>query len=259
MTFGGEKATKAPWDPVAGEVTIGAWRALGGAPEPEVLMVGRDLSQGELSALVSAEMLVYRDKAARGPNQAAARAPAADLLPQLLIGGARENLDDDLRAGRISEETWTLYRATHATALALHTSARGARRPGAAKLIDGFGVEVRPAYAPVLGLGVGAAVVISVIGTAAVCALAWYAKETKEASVRADTEQAKALAGIDTLNKLALGHLEKGLPVPADLIRQIGALAQTDVERETMGGLGWGVAIGAGVVGLGAAYVWGRS
>src|SRR6185436_12182274 len=122
------------------------------------------------------------------------------------IGAAREKLSDAPEGVRV------IYLAAHGAARSAQAHARtsqgGERIDGALAALQNL-----PALPVQIGDFGVTAIVLTVMGVAAICATAWFAKGTVEKLVQTHADDLRASYAADTAAKIAAAQIAAGQPV----------------------------------------------
>jgi hypothetical protein len=221
---------QAQFDPVAGAAALATFN---GASGVRAYLSGQNLRAGLLSALYSAEMLAAT----------AGVVPWFDLgdgqKGVAVLGGARSKL------ASAPESVRTIYLAAHGAARQAQAHAREASSGvPLSQRTDGSLATVQQAVG---ALPLVAVVVVTVIGVAAVCASAWFAKGVVEKIVQTHADDLRATYAVDQAAKLAMAQIAAGQPVDPGVYAVLQAAAKKEAEAPALIPT-WAIAGAAGVV-----------
>src|SRR6267142_4064788 len=222
---------QASYDPVLGASALASFASV--APSSAAVLSGKSLREGLLASLWTAELL----------------AASAGLVPWIqipgqgrgvaVIGAAREKID------QAPESVRTIYLSLHGSARQAQSHARASSPVSVAdqRLLDAH------AIGDIGDFGV-TAIVLTVIGVAAICAAAWFAKGVVEQIVTTHGDDLRATYAADTAAKLAMAQIAAGQPVDPSVWTTLSGVAKRE-EKDAL--LAPGLLIGGGVVAVAVA------
>lgn len=221
------------YDPILGAASLATFGQV--AEGGVAVLSGKALREGLLSSLWTAELL----------------AAQAGIVPwfQLpgggrgvaVLGGAREKIDG------APESVRTIYLAAQGAARSAQAHAQRSSPVSIPYRID------RASSAPTTIGDFGVtAIVLTVIGVAAVCATAWFAKGVVEQIIQTHADDLRATYAADTAAKLAMAQIAAGQPVDPSVWKTLGKVAQRETTDNVLapGLVIGGAALAAGAVGF---------
>jgi len=229
------------YDPLLGAASLATFGTV--APEGVAVLSGKSLREGLLASLWTAELL----------------AATAGLVPfvQLpgsvrgvaVLGAARDKLAQAPEAVRV------IYLAAHGAARQAQAHAQKSAPVSITGRLDGPIAMAQAAGNPIGDIGdFGAtAIILTVLGVAAICATAWFAKGAVEQIIQTHADDLRATYAADTAAKLAMAQIAAGQPVDPSVWQVLQGVAQRET-RDSMlapGLLIGSAAVGAGVIGWG--------
>jgi len=224
------------FDPLLGAATLQTFQNV--APGGVAVLSGRNLREGLLASLVSAELL----------------AAQAGLVPFIqlpgsqrgvaVLGAAREKID------QAPEPVRVIYLAAQGAARQAQSHAHKSGPVTITARVDGPIAQLQALGQPIGDIGDFGitAIVLTVIGVAAVCATAWFAKGVVEQIIQTRADDLRATYAADTAAKLAMAQIAAGQPVDPSVWETLKGVAQRET-RDNL--LAPGLLVGAGVVGAG--------
>src|SRR4051812_8228141 len=200
---------QASFDPVLGASALASFGLVGS--DSAAVLSGKSLREGLLASLWTAELL----------------AAQAGIVPWFqipgmgrgvaVVGAAREKIDG------ASEPVKTIYLAAHGAARQAQSHARPSKSTSAAgsALLDSHAVSETGDF------GV-TAIILTVMGVAAICATAWFAKGVVEQIVTTHGDDLRASYAADTAAKLAMAQIAAGQPVDPSVWSTLSGVASRE-------------------------------
>lgn len=223
---------QAAYDPILGASALASFGVVGA--NQNATLSGKSLREGLLASLWTVELL----------------AAQAGLVPWIqipgqgrgvaVLGAARERLD------HADEAVKTIYLAAHGAARQAQSHARISKSstPEGAAALDAHAIS------EIGDFGV-TAIVLTVMGVAAICATAWFAKGVVEQIVTTHGDDLRATYAADTAAKLAMAEIAAGQPVDPSVWSTLAGVASREKKDSLVapGIIVGGVAAAAAFVG----------